>query len=176
MRYIALLRGINVGGNKKVEMKRLKILFESSGCSNVSTYINSGNIIFESDKERNVIKEEIEKILKKEFGFDIPVLIKTKQEIKKIADAIPKTWQNDTEQKTDVAFLFKEIDSKEVINLLPIKKEFINIKYIRGAIFWNVKRENVNKSHLTKIISHKIYQSMTVRNINTARYLAEALK
>lgn len=176
MRYVALLRGINVGGNKKVEMKRLKILFESFGFSNVSTYINSGNVIFESDKERNVIKEEIGRNLKKEFGFDIPVLIKTKQEIKKIADAIPKTWQNNSEQKTDVAFLFKEIDSKEIINILPIKKEFIIIKYVIGAIFWNIKRENVNKSRLTKIVSHKIYQSMTVRNINTARYLAEALK
>ncbi len=176
MRYIALLRGINVGGNKKVEMKRLKILFESSGCSNVSTYINSGNVIFESNKKRNAIKEEIETSLKKEFEFDIPVLIKTKQEIKKIADAIPEEWQNNSEQKTDVAFLFKEIDSKEIINILPIKKEFINIKYVRGAIFWNIKRENVNKSHLTKIISHKIYQSMTVRNVNTARYLAETLK
>jgi uncharacterized protein (DUF1697 family) len=176
MKYIALLRGINVGGNKKVEMKRLKILFESSGCKNVSTYINSGNIIFESNKERNALKEETEKNLKKEFGFDIPVLIKTKQEIKKIADAIPKTWQNNSEQRTDVAFLFKEIDSKAIINILPVKKKFINIKYIRGAIFWNVKRENVNKSHLVKIISHKIYQSMTVRNVNTARYLADALK
>ncbi len=173
MEYIALLRGINVGGNQKVEMKRLKALFESLGCINVSTYINSGNIFFESSESQENLHKKVETSLKKEFGFGIPLLIKTNQEIKKIADAIPKTWQNDSEQKTDVAYLFKEIDSKEIVNILPIKKKFIDIKYIRGAIIWNVKRKNINKSHLTKIISHKLYQSMTVRNVNTARYLAE---
>lgn len=173
MKYIALLRGINVGGNKKVEMKKLKSFFESMGSINVSTYINSGNVFFESSEKKENLNKKVKKNLKKEFGFEIPVIIKTKQEIKKIADAIPETWQNDAEQKTDVAYLFSEIDSKETVNILPIKKEFIDIKYVNGAVIWNVKRKNVNKSHLTKIISHKLYQSMTVRNVNTARYLAE---
>lgn len=173
MKYIALLRGINVGGNHKVEMKQLKILFESTGCVNVSTYINSGNILFESDEKKEDLYIKIETILKRELGFDIPLLIMTKQEIKKIAEAIPEAWQNDKEQKTDVAYLFKEIDSEETIHALPFKIEYINIKYVAGAIIWNVKRINVNKSHLTKIISDKRYKLMTVRNVNTARYLAE---
>jgi uncharacterized protein (DUF1697 family) len=173
MKYIALLRGINVGGNQKVEMKKLKSLFESLGCMNVSTYINSGNVFFESSESQVNLHKKVEAGLKKEFGFDLPVLIKSKQEIKKIADAIPKTWQNDSEQRTDVAYLFREIDSKETIQLLPIKKEFIDIHYVRGAIIWNVKRKYINKSRLAKVISHKSYKSMTVRNVNTARYLAE---
>jgi uncharacterized protein (DUF1697 family) len=173
MEYIALLRGINVGGNQKVEMKKLKVFFESLGCINVSTYINSGNVFFESAESKENMHVKVETSLKKEFGFNIPVLIKTKQEIKTIADAIPRTWQNDDEQKTDVAYLFKDVDSKEIVDILPIKKEFIDIRYVGGAIIWNVKRININKSHLTKIISHKLYQSMTVRNVSTARYLAE---
>jgi len=173
MKYIALLRGINVGGNNKVEMKKLKALFESFGCTGVSTYINSGNVFFESAETMENLLKKAETGLKNEFGFDIPLLIKTEQEIKKIADAIPETWQNDSEQKTDVAYLFNEIDSAETVNILPVKKEFINIKYVKGAIIWNVNRKNINKSQLTRIISHKLYQSMTVRNVNTARYLAE---
>jgi uncharacterized protein (DUF1697 family) len=173
MKYIALLRGINVGGNKKVAMKKLKVLFELLGCINVSTYINSGNIFFESSESRETLHKYIESRLKKEFGFAIRTLIKTKQEMKKISDDIPKTWLNDGEQKTDVAYLFKEIDCKETVNALPVKKEFISLKYVDGAIIWNVKRINVNKSNLTKIISQTSYRSMTVRNVNTARYLAE---
>jgi len=173
MRYIALLRGINVGGNRKVEMTGLKALLESLGCMNVSTYINSGNVIFEL---KDNLKHRIGNIgngMKKEFGFEIPLLIKTEYEMKIIADAIPKEWQNNKTHKTDVAYLFPEIDSKEILDKLPIKKEYIDIRYVTGAIYWTVERKNYNKSHLNKIISHRFYRFMTVRNVNTARHLAE---
>lgn len=173
MKFIALLRGINVGGSNKVEMKRLKALFESLGCTGVSTYINSGNVFFESMENRDSLQNKAGAALKKEFAFDIPLLIKTEKEMKKIADAIPETWQNDSGQKTDVAYLFHEIDSAEILNILPVKKEFIEVKYVKGAVIWNINRKNLNKSGLTKIISHKVYKSMTVRNVNTARYLAD---
>ncbi|MFZ1522559.1 MAG: DUF1697 domain-containing protein [Candidatus Saccharimonadales bacterium] len=176
MKYIALLRGINVGGNHKVEMKNLKALFESLGFCDVSTYINSGNVIFESKEEQSVVLEKIITCFEKEFDFQIPTLVKTEEEIKAIADAIPDEWQNDTMQRTDVAFLFPEADDPKTIHELPIKKEFMDIRYIKGAIFWNIKRENVYKSMLNKLISHKFYKSMTVRNINTARFLAEVKK
>lgn len=172
MRYVALLRGINVGGNRKVEMKKLKNLFESFGYTNVSTYINSGNVIFESEDELKNASEKINIGLKNYFGFEIATLVKTEKEMKKITDAIPKDWLNDSVQRTDVAYLFPEIDSIKMIDELPIKKEFIDVRYLKGAIFWNVKRENVFKSQLAKLISNKLYKSMTVRNINTARYLA----
>ena len=172
MKYIALLRGINVGGNHKVEMKKIKELFESLSFSSVSTYINSGNILFEGAGKPQEIRQKLESNLKKAFGFDIPTLVKTEKEMIRIAEAVPRTWKNDAEQRTDVAYLFPEIDAKKIIDELPVKKEFIDVRYIKGAIFWNVKREDVYKSHLAKIISHKIYQFMTVRNVNTARYLA----
>ncbi len=172
MKYIALLRGINVGGNRKVEMRKLKTLFESLGCTNVTTYLNSGNVIFESNTKQEPLQNEIPKKLKRKFGFEIQTLIKNENEIKKVADAIPKNWKNDPEQKSDVAYLFPEIDSKKTIDELPIKKEFIDIRYIQGAIIWNVMKKDYNKSHLNKIISLKQYQLMTVRNVNTARHLA----
>lgn len=171
MKYIALLRGINVGGNRKVEMKKLKSLFEKLGYQNISTYINSGNVIFESTKEKKVLTQEITKNLKKEFGFDISVLVKAEKEMQKIAKAIPAEWQNDAGQKTDVAYLFEDADSRKTSDELPINKDYINILYVKGAVIWNVDRKNYNKSRLNKIIGHKTYQSMTVRNVNTARFL-----
>ena len=121
------------------------------------------------------LRATIEKAIKKEFGFDVPTLIKTER-VKKIADAIPNNWQNDSTQRSDIAYLFPEIDSKKTLDELPVKKELIDVRYIKGAIYWNIDRKNYNKSHLNKIISHKLYQFMTIRNVNTARYLAENKK
>ncbi|XDD54088.1 DUF1697 domain-containing protein [Leptospira sp. WS4.C2] len=171
MKYIALFRGINVGGNRKVEMKKLKTIFESLGFTEVSTYINSGNVIFESNHDPKTVLLAITTGLEKNFDFEIPTLVKTEKEMKKIADAIPIDWQNDPTQRTDIAYLFPDVDSKKTIEELPFKKDFVDVRYVKGAIFWNIKKENVNKSQLAKLISHKLYKSMTIRNVNTARFL-----
>jgi uncharacterized protein (DUF1697 family) len=172
MKYIALLRGINVGKSLRIDMRSLKTLFESLGYECVSTYINSGNIIFNSIENRESIMKKITDSINKEFNAEIPILIKTEQEMKAIAAAIPVNWQNDSTHKTDVAYLFPQIDSPETIDELPVKREFLDIRYISGAIFWNVDRNDYNKSHLNKIVSHRYYPLMTVRNVTTARFLA----
>ena len=172
MKYIALLRGLNVGKEKRIDMKDLKRIFESLNFEKVSTYINSGNIFFETEKEQKDLDQKVKEILKTEYALVIPTLIKTEEEIKFIANAIPEEWQNNSEEKTDVAYLFSEIDSEEILNELPFKREYIEVSYVKGALLWNVKRKNYNKSQLNKIIGHRLYQFMTVRNVNTARYLA----
>ena len=172
MKYAALLRGINAGKNNRIDMKNLKALFEGAGFVNVSTYINSGNVFFESAKPAGIISNEIESCLRDEFGYDIPTLVKTVKELRQIADKIPSAWLNNTDQRTDVAYLFREVDSVKILDELPVRKEYVDVRYTGGALYWNVLRENYNKSHLNRLISHKLYQFMTVRNVNTARYLA----
>ena len=173
MDYVALLRGINVGNSVKINMKELKILFEQCGFSNVTTYINSGNVIFKSNDKKNIITQNIEKSLHITTGNEVKVLVKTKTEMIKIANTIPSNWQNNDDQKTDVTYLFESIDNENIINELPIKKEYIQLIYVKGALIWNVQRKDYNKSHLNKIISHNLYKDMTIRNVNTARYLAK---
>ena len=129
MKYVALLRGINAGKNRRIDMKELKLIFESIGCENVSTYINSGNVIFESNLDKIDIQNKIELVLNEKFEFNVPTLVKTKQELEKIADLIPEDWANDSAQKTDVAFLFSEVDYPEIIDELPVKKEYMEINY-----------------------------------------------
>lgn len=171
--YVALLRGVNAGKARRVDMKTLKSLIEGLGCTRVVTYINSGNVVFSSTEEASAIRRKIEKALEKEFKCEIPTLIKTAKEIQKIADAIPSEWKNDTAHRSDIAYLFEDADSKKIIEALPLRAEFMDIRYVKGAVFWHLDRKNYNKSHLNKLISHKLYQSMTVRNVNTARKLAE---
>jgi uncharacterized protein (DUF1697 family) len=172
MEYIALFRGINVGKTKRIDMKSLKNLFEKIGYTNVSTYINSGNVFFESLKSKQTVLDEIIYELLNFQKEEIKLLVKSISEMKKIANAIPNEWENNKEQRTDVAYLFKSIDREQVIYDLPVKREYIDILYIPGALIWNIKRKNYNKSQLNKLISHEIYQQMTIRNVNTARYLA----
>jgi uncharacterized protein (DUF1697 family) len=172
MRYIALLRGINAGTLRRVDMGTLKQLFERMGYTGVSTYLNSGNILFEAGQNSEEIRKKVETSLREELGFEIPTLIKSDMEMRTIVNAIPAAWQNDSMQRTDVAFLFPEIDSEKVLADLPVKLDFIDLRYVPGAVIWNLDRKNLNKSRLSKIISHPHYQLMTVRNVNTARYLA----
>ncbi len=177
MKYLALLRGINVGGNCKVEMPRLKQVFESSGFSNVLTYINSGNIIFEAPaRPKDKLARAIEKTLKKSFGFEIKTLVRTASEIQKLSKGIPATWTNDAEQKTDVLFLWDAFDSKSTIGEITTNSDIDSLKYISGAIAWNVHRKNYNKSGMRKFIGTKVYKHMTARNVNTVRKLASLMR
>jgi len=85
MIYVALLRGINVGGNNKVDMKKLKATFEEIGFRNVVTYINSGNIIFEEIPERQgTIASEAETAIKRDFHLDVKVLVRNYDNIEDI--------------------------------------------------------------------------------------------
>ncbi|USN97564.1 MAG: DUF1697 domain-containing protein [Candidatus Nomurabacteria bacterium] len=170
MQYIALLRGINVGGNSKVEMPKLKILFEDLGFTDVKTYINSGNVIFSSSQ--NDIKKiclSIEQGIKKEFKFSVPVLVITEAKLKKIVSEIPEAWQNNSEMKCDVMFLWDEVDSPETLELLNLDKDLEDFKYVPGAIIWRIDRDKVTKSKVLKMIGTDIYKKMTVRNCNTVR-------
>jgi len=176
MRYIALLRGINVGGNKKVEMKKLKNVFESFGFKAVSTYINSGNVIFETDiKNVDDIIAIIERGLRDAFGFDIRTIVRSAQNIEKLMQTIPARWKNDSKQKTDVLFLWDEFDNEKSINLIKMTKGVDNLKYISGVIVWNVDKKQYPKSGMHKFIGTVVYKNMTARNVNTVRKLAELI-
>lgn len=84
-RKIAILRGINVGGNRKILMNDLKSMFENMNFSNIKTYIQSGNVLFETYEESDNLElsQRIEKAINNQFGFDIPVILRTSKELQK---------------------------------------------------------------------------------------------
>tara|TARA_R110002049_G_scaffold279949_3_gene459164 strand:+ start:23665 stop:24201 length:537 start_codon:yes stop_codon:yes gene_type:complete len=88
--YIALLRGINVSGQKKVPMVELRDLLSKLGLENVQTYIQSGNVVFQSSEEsKNKLEDIIQKAIANYFGFEVPILVKTSKEIQNILDHCP---------------------------------------------------------------------------------------
>jgi len=172
MIYIAFLRGINVGGKNTVAMKLLKEVFEKSGMKSVSTYINTGNVIFQNDNlGKDDIEEALEKAIAVTFGFSIKIFLKTKHELQAIVEKLPISWENDTEMKCDVMFLWKDVDKKDVLEQLVIKPEIDDVKYVAGAILWHVDRKNMTRSGMMKLIGTNLYKQMTIRNCNTTRKL-----
>ncbi|MHB8792788.1 MAG: DUF1697 domain-containing protein [Thermoleophilia bacterium] len=172
MRYVALLRGINVGKGARVPMKDLKALLEGLGVAEVATYLNSGNAVFSSTMGTSELQRLVEDALMRAFGVQIPTLIKTSAEVISIAESIPGEWESNAGEQTYVAYLFSDVDKPGLVSELPVKMEFLSIYYTPGAIVWNIKRENYNRSHITKIAGHSSYARMTTRNVNTARKLA----
>ena len=88
-RYIALLKGINVGGHKKVPMVDLRNLLTTAGLQNVQTYIQSGNVVFHSSKNASELETKIQNVISAQFGFDVFVIVKTNNELQTIFDNSP---------------------------------------------------------------------------------------
>lgn len=174
--YVALLRGINVGGNTKVEMKKLKAFFERMNFADVSTYINSGNVLFRTNHPKSTLASRIEKFIEEDFGFPIRVVVRDQTQISEIAEKVPKNWTNDTEQKTDVIFLWDDVDSPKVLQEIVTNPKVDQLIYINGAVIWHIDRAHYNQSGMHKFIGTGIYKQMTARNINTVRKLRDLMK
>lgn len=177
MMYVALLRGINVGGKNKVDMKKLKQAFEEAGMASVVTYINSGNIVFADDiHSKEQLTPLLEKAIYSHFGLEIKVLIYSTEEFRKITEAIPESWSNDSQMKSDILFLWQDVDGEDVMDSLVIKPEIDRVSYVPGAILWSVDRGHVTKSGMMKIVGSALYRRVTVRNVNTVRKIAALLQ
>lgn len=175
--FVALLRGINVGGNNIVSMAKLKTTFEELGFKNVRTFINSGNIIFETSKKAPAkIISDIERAIKKDFGFDIRVIIRSLREMEVVCNALPDKWVTDKITRTDIMFLWEEVDSPKALDEIPSNPKVDRLKYVSGAVIWNVNRDEIGQSKVPKYIGSHIYKHMTARNANTTRRLLELMK
>ncbi|HSX17769.1 MAG TPA: DUF1697 domain-containing protein [Candidatus Saccharimonadales bacterium] len=176
MTYVALLRGINVGGNRKVEMAKLKLTFEQLGFSNVRTFIASGNVIFNTDSTNEAeLTKQIEKAIEKDFGFSVSVLLRNLLSIEKLVKAIPNSWVNDKVTKCDVMFLWKEADSPAILKQLSSDPRIEDVKYYSGAVVWRIDRDKASKSRMLKVVGTTLHKQMTVRNPNTVRKIYDLM-
>ncbi|MCY9591041.1 DUF1697 domain-containing protein [Paenibacillus chitinolyticus] len=176
MVYTALLRGINVGGNNKVDMKTLKKSFEQAGMKNVVTYINSGNIIFSTtSRSKNELAQILEKAIMDTFALQIKVLVLHLEDMKKVISVLPESWMNNDKLRCDVLFLWKAINDESILDKLIFKPEIETVKYAPGAIIWAIDKINVNKGSLTKLVGTELYRQMTIRNLNTTRKIYQLM-
>lgn len=177
MVYAALLRGINVGGKNKVDMKQLKAAFERLGLQRVQTYINSGNIVFGDDtRAPGELTRLLETAIQEDFGFAVKVLLRDIHAMTAVAEALPDSWVNDNTMKCDVMFLWETADSPKILEQLTIKPGIDDVKYVPGVVLWRVDRQHVTKSGMMKLVGTDTYKQMTIRNCNTVRKLAQLMQ
>lgn len=174
--FVALLRGVNVGGNNIIKMSSLKASFEKMGFSGVSTYINSGNILFKA-KERDARKLErkIEAMLSSEYNLGCKVVVRSFAEMANLVENLPKNWDGDKDWKYNVMFLRHSIDSEEVLEGLALKPDIEKVVYYPGTLLWSARTQDLKGTSLDKLSSKKLFQDMTVRNTNTTRKLYELM-
>ena len=175
MRYVALLRGINIGGRNKIVMAQLVLAMERAGFSDVSTYINSGNVFFADSRPPATITPELEKLIEAEFGMRIRVLLRDKDDIGRLAAALPDDWQHDDESRCDIMFLWPEYDNENIFDHLTVRDGIDEVRYVPGALIWRARREGLTRSGTMLLPGTDVYAHMTVRNSNTVRQIVKRL-
>lgn len=174
MKYIALLRGINVGGNNKVPMAELRHCFEAAGFSGVSTYINSGNVIFEAAAQDNAQLVEIcEAAIETRVGFRVVCAVISVSELRQALDAAPDWWGKG-DAKHNALFAIAPVTAREIMETVgAAKPEYEKVAMYEPVIFWSAPLKTFSRTRYSTIVSTTVYASVTIRNANTARKLLE---
>ena len=174
MRYAAFLRGINVGGKNMIKMETLRACFETLGFENVKTYINSGNIVFETaETDDKKLAERIEKAIEKEFGLNIKTMVRSRSEIEEIVKNNPFDGQFENHKNLHVFFLDEEL-SDEKRELLLSNNSENETYFVRGREIFCLLRVGVLDSLMGKdYIGKKLKLAATARNWRTVNKILE---
>jgi len=175
--YIAILRGINVSGHKIIKMAELRDHLSSLNFCNLTTYIQSGNIVFQSEAmKNNVLEEKIHQLIKDQYGFDVPVIVRSLQEWQQVVDQFPFNLEQVDTKRIGFAFL-----KEKPLNFDPLDYE--KFKAVEDKIVYNGKEIYLHipggfgSSKLTNnIFEKKLRVSATTRNWNTTLKLLEMAK
>ena len=170
--YISLLRGINISGQKKIKMVDLKAMYESLGYSGVQTYIQSGNVIFECpQQETKKLIAVIEQAIKRDFGYDVSVMIRTPEQFESIITNNPFSHETGFDMSALYVCLFTECADKKLLTQLDpgTDKERVHVKGQEAYIYCPIGYGNTrfNNNYLEK----KLQQAATTRNWKTMNAL-----
>lgn len=177
-KYIALLRGINVGGKNKLSMPELKEQFKQNGYNHVITYINSGNIIFSAGHTDEIkLKEECEALIANKFQLNIPVVIISNDDLTAALNHAPSWWDKDKDSKHNVIFIIPPITVDKVFEEVgAIKLDYEKVDYYGRVIFWSAPIKTFSRTRWSKVVSSSVYDSITIRNANTVKKLLQLAK
>jgi uncharacterized protein (DUF1697 family) len=176
--YVALLRGINVGGKNLIKMTELKACFESLGLKNVRTYIQSGNVLFSTGKsDKSRLTGQIEDSLSRTFNYTSRVVVRSAEEMKAIVAHAPEGFGSDpATYRYDVIFLKEPLTSAEAMESVSLKEEVDQAFAGDGVLYFSRLISRATQSRLARIVSLPVYQSMTIRNWNTTAKLLDMLE
>jgi len=173
--YIALLRGINVGGKNIIKMELLRQVFVDMGFSDVKTYIQSGNVIFgtlESDKLK--ITDKIENQLQKTFSAEIKTLVLSADDLTETVKNAPENFGAEPEKfRYDVWFLLPPTTVNDVVSNIRTREGVDFLQTGKNVIYTSRLTNQMSKSYFSKIIKMQVFKNITIRNWNTTKTLLE---
>lgn len=177
-KYIAFLRGINVGGKNKVSMSELKELFEQNGFHDVITYMNSGNIIFSYENtDEKKLKKECEILIADKFQLNIQVMVISAFDLSGALSHVPSWWGQDDDSKHNAIFVIPPAAVDEVFEEVgTIKPEYEKVEHYGRVVFWSAPVKTFSRTRWSKVVGSPVYDSITIRNANTVRKVLELAK
>ena len=177
MEYVALLRGINVGGKNKVVMSELREQVAAAGFGHVRTYINSGNLLFEAEASREDVAQMVEDILERNYDFPIRLAILTGEDyLAELAD-LPDWWHGEVARR-DALFFTRGLDRahvRERIEAMELGDEAVY--FGKDAVFW-VKfdeKQFLKTAYHKRLLREDFYRQVTIRSGSTVEKIASML-
>ncbi len=172
-RYVALLRGVNVGGRNKLPMADLRDIFSAAGYSAVRTYIQSGNVVFEAEEDlAERTPEIVTESIRRRFGYETVVVVRSREELRQVADSNPFDTSGDP-RFLQVAFLEHAPDAEAIARLDP-QRSPPDAFAVRGRHVYLHYPAGVARSKLTnEYLAAQLQTASTMRNWRTVLRLLE---
>lgn len=169
-KFVAFLRGVNVGGKGLVNMGKLSESLTKAGFSNVRTYIQSGNILFVSDDQNtDSLAQQIKTVIQNQFNLTIEVVVFSKTEWQQIIKAAPECWGKNPDWKHNILILIKPFSMRDVIQSNgELKADIETLIPGDGVLYQSMSLKMFGRTTTGKLASKPIYKKITIRNYNTA--------
>ena len=175
--YVALLRGINVGGKNLIGMPALKACFEANGFEDVRTYIQSGNVLFVTPATRAAeLTRQIEGMLADAFDYVPTVVVRSRNQMRAVVESAPKGFGSEpAKYRYDVVFLKEPLTARAAMKSVLTKPGVDEAHAGTGVLYLSRLDARATQSRLNRIASSPIYPSVTIRNWNTTTRLLRML-
>lgn len=176
-RFLALLRGVNVGGRNVIGKDDLIRCFEDLGFGNVRTYIQSGNVLFRSGETRAAaLTRAIEARLSERLSNPVRAVVFSRARYRAALAAAPDTWGRDEDRKHNAAFTLRGVTPRQAVAQLPVPRPDVEaLATGSGVIFWSISRAHQTRATWMKLAAAPVYRRLTVRNHRTVFRLRELL-
>ena len=176
-RYVALLRGINVGGRNTIRMADLRACFERDGFADVMSYIQSGNVLFSAGGSAAALDERIETMLAAEFGYDASVVLRSLRRMRATVEQAPRGFGRDpATYRSDVIFLKGPLTATTALAEVSTREGVDRAWTGPGVLYFERLTARASQSRLSKIAASSIYPRITVRNWNTTTTLLRLME
>jgi len=176
--WLALLRGINVGGRNVIRMAELRSCFKAEGFRDVVTYIQSGNVIFRSASSGpGALTARIERMLAAAFDYRAKVTLRSRKQMRAVVEGAPEEFGTRPDvHRYDVLFLIPPLTAADAMEHVSTRPGVDEAWVGEGVLYFSRLIAKASRSHLSRIASMPVYQSMTIRNWNSTTRLLRLME